>query len=429
MLRAADDKSGVKPTNISLPSGPGSIEGLGESFEPQLNSGTFSYRVPLQLPPIRGGAPALALEYSSGTGNGTTATAQNTRGLLAYVWDLTGEEHTSYDARGRVSYTVKRIRDPRFVSPLTSHPSPLISYRTGFTYDSLDRVMSDASGQLVSENAYYPFGHPRQEDQQRGLKESYQFTQKERDGETTLFYFEARYYVAGMSGFITVDPLASAFGIDWLRFPQKLNLYRYCLNNPVNLTDPTGLDGVSTTESTGATIELISSAAEAGKALASGNRQKACEVIGKGAIMFGAATRGAAAATAEMTPVCATTGPAAGACLAISGAVGGATLAASTEMTPGLEGAISKSCSLMIRGIDKATEGMTRAATSATETFKQAFSSLPTERIGPASAAPRNAPNPEPGPRPVLHAPSQPIQNLSALNPQPGPRPQPSTQP
>ncbi len=30
---AGVDKSGVKPSVLSLPSGPGSIEGLGESFE------------------------------------------------------------------------------------------------------------------------------------------------------------------------------------------------------------------------------------------------------------------------------------------------------------------------------------------------------------------------------------------------------------
>src|SRR5215510_14478357 len=66
----AADKSGVQPNTISLPSGPGSIEGLGESFEPQLNSGTFAYRIPLKLPPVRGGAPGLVLTYNSGNGNG-----------------------------------------------------------------------------------------------------------------------------------------------------------------------------------------------------------------------------------------------------------------------------------------------------------------------------------------------------------------------
>ncbi len=68
---AGIDKSGVKPDVLSLPSGPGSVEGLGESFEPQLNSGTATYRVPLTVPPGRNGfAPRLALIYNSGNGNG-----------------------------------------------------------------------------------------------------------------------------------------------------------------------------------------------------------------------------------------------------------------------------------------------------------------------------------------------------------------------
>src|SRR5205085_2235589 len=45
-------------------------------------------------------------------GDGTTATAANVKGKLAYVWDLSGEEHTSFDARDRVNFLVKRVRDP-----------------------------------------------------------------------------------------------------------------------------------------------------------------------------------------------------------------------------------------------------------------------------------------------------------------------------
>jgi YD repeat-containing protein len=74
-------------------------------------------------------------------GDGTTATAVNTLGKLAWVEDLAGEEHTSYDARGRVAYTIKRLPDLQFLYATNAGlGQPLVSYRTGFAYDSLDRV-------------------------------------------------------------------------------------------------------------------------------------------------------------------------------------------------------------------------------------------------------------------------------------------------
>jgi RHS repeat-associated protein len=71
LAAAAVDKSGVRPGSISLPSGPGSIEGLGESFQPTLNTGTAKYAVPLRVPPgTAGHAPGLVLRYDGGAGNG-----------------------------------------------------------------------------------------------------------------------------------------------------------------------------------------------------------------------------------------------------------------------------------------------------------------------------------------------------------------------
>lgn len=67
----AEDKSGVSPNTISLPSGPGSIEGLGEAFQPTLNTGTAKYALQLQLPPgTAGHAAGLSLSYEGGSGNG-----------------------------------------------------------------------------------------------------------------------------------------------------------------------------------------------------------------------------------------------------------------------------------------------------------------------------------------------------------------------
>ena len=85
---------------------------------------TYHYDAPYPIVPV---------------GDGTFATGSNTKGMLAWVQDLSGEEHTSYDARGRVDSVIKRIPDPQFLSTTNLSP-PLVSFRTGFAYDSLDRV-------------------------------------------------------------------------------------------------------------------------------------------------------------------------------------------------------------------------------------------------------------------------------------------------
>lgn len=64
-----DGKSGVTPNTIKLPTGPGSLDGIGQSFEPDLNSGTAVFNVPLEVPPGRAGhQPQLRLAYNGGWG-------------------------------------------------------------------------------------------------------------------------------------------------------------------------------------------------------------------------------------------------------------------------------------------------------------------------------------------------------------------------
>ena len=74
------------------------------------------------------------------------------------------------------------------------------------------------------------------------------FTGKERDAETGLDYFEARYFSSAQGRMMSPDPVF--ISIDRIRDPQGLNLYAYARNNPLSITDPTGLDFYQTSTST-----------------------------------------------------------------------------------------------------------------------------------------------------------------------------------
>lgn len=70
LLARTAGASGVDPTHISLPKGPGSIEGLAsQDFVPSLSSGTASFSIPIAVPPGASGfGPSLSLAYDSGGG-------------------------------------------------------------------------------------------------------------------------------------------------------------------------------------------------------------------------------------------------------------------------------------------------------------------------------------------------------------------------
>ena len=62
--------------------------------------------------------------------------------------------------------------------------------------------------------------------------ETYTFSAKERDTETGLSYFGARYYSSDLSIWLSVDPMSDKY--------PSFSPYVYCANNPVKLVDPNG---------------------------------------------------------------------------------------------------------------------------------------------------------------------------------------------
>jgi RHS repeat-associated protein len=107
---------------------------------------------------------------------------------------------------------------------------------------SSSSVLTDANGALVEETAFYPFGAERTGYRPRQFEESYKFTQKERDAESGLSYFGARFLASRLARFTRVDPLAADPPSSWLESPQRLNPYSYVVNNPLKFVDPAGKD-------------------------------------------------------------------------------------------------------------------------------------------------------------------------------------------
>ena len=65
---------------------------------------------------------------------------------------------------------------------------------------------------------------------------SYPFlTSQERDNETGSDYMHARYFSSAQGRFSSADSFGGSIGN-----PQSLNRYAYVVNNPTNLSDPTG---------------------------------------------------------------------------------------------------------------------------------------------------------------------------------------------
>jgi RHS repeat-associated protein len=113
--------------------------------------------------------------------------------------------------------------------PLAMLRSAATSY---FHADGLGSVtsLSNAAGSIANTYTYDSFG--KLTASTGSLVNPFQYTARESDTETGLYYYRARYY----------DPSTGRFlGEDQIGNDEGANLYLYTRNNPINFNDPSGL--------------------------------------------------------------------------------------------------------------------------------------------------------------------------------------------
>jgi RHS repeat-associated protein len=101
-------------------------------------------------------------------------------------------------------------------------------------------LVTDAAGNVKSESDYYPWGGELA--MSNSDSNHYKFTGKEKDSESGLDYFGARFYSAAMGRFMTPDWSEKPVTVPYadLSDPQTFNLYSYVRNSPVARFDADG---------------------------------------------------------------------------------------------------------------------------------------------------------------------------------------------
>ena len=196
-------------------------------------------------------------------GEGQTTTKTDAQGTTTYQWDARGRltrvtlpgngvVNYGYDALGRLASrssggaTHGSLYSGAGVVLDRAGGGALTDYLRGAGIDDLLRqagasgalyplpdqlgspvALTDSAGNVVERRGYEPFG-----DSAGSAFTRHDFTGRERDAQTGLIYYRARWYDPAQGRFLSEDPAGFAGG---------LNKYAYVSNNPVSKTDPLGL--------------------------------------------------------------------------------------------------------------------------------------------------------------------------------------------
>ena len=121
---------------------------------------------------------------------------------------------------------MKRIGD-KFPDDINEEVTYILEDQIGSSVARLN-----TTGGVIDREEYYPFGDSSL---RTFTKKRYRYTGKEKDAESGLYYYGARYYSAWTCRFISIDPKSAE--------QPNFTPYLYANNNPIRMNDPTGMEG------------------------------------------------------------------------------------------------------------------------------------------------------------------------------------------
>jgi RHS repeat-associated protein len=151
-----------------------------------------------------------------------------------FIYAFDGRLLAEYDVAGQL------VRDyvyfsGQLVAEYRNQDSRLLYYASDHINST--RIVTDNTGSVVYAAAHEPYGGI-QKTWVSSYDPSLKFSGKQRDAESDLDYFGARYYDRSLYRFLGPDPIRAAGPA--ISNPQRWHLYSYCLNNPLSFVDPNG---------------------------------------------------------------------------------------------------------------------------------------------------------------------------------------------